>query len=193
MKMNTRRDLLESIRPRISTPLRRVTPPLATSVMHIYLLLIAIVPSAAFVWRGSQPPRRCIEYAQRLSTQLAMSWSDPDWNWGSATGSAHIEAVRLRKELASPEQRKQFLGAVGMMDPDDYADGKIVLALTIQRAAKKCFADDYGLDEEEQCSWRALMDDMADARFEGYRGDLLLAAEIGDRVGLIESKRLSNL
>jgi hypothetical protein len=159
----------------------------------MHLLLIAIIPSAAFVRSGSQPPRRCIEHAQRLSAQLGMSWSDPDWNWGSTTGGAHIEAVRLRKELASPGQRKQFLDAVGMMDPDNYADGKIVLALTIQRAAKECFADDYGLDEEEQRSWQALLDDMADARFEGYRGDLLLAAEIGDRVGLIESKRLSNL
>lgn len=122
-----------------------------------------------------------------------MSWSDPDWKWGSASGKAHVTAQRLRSELSTPEERKSFIAAVGMMDPEDWKDGKVVLALNIQRAAKRCYAADYGLSEDDQTSWRALMDEMAEGLYEGYRGDILLAEAIGDRLGLIESKRLAAL
>ena len=37
------------------------------------------------------------------------------------------------------------------------------------------------------------MNDMAACRFEGYQGDLLLAEEIGERLGPTESERLSAL
>ena len=127
------------------------------------------------------------------SPSAQMSWSDPDWQWGSATGEAHRQAQRLREELASPAERTRFLTGLGMMDADDFRDSKVVLALTCQRAAKRCFAAQYGLDEEEQQSWRSLMDDLAACRFEGNRGDLLLADAIMERVGLIEGKKLANL
>ena len=122
-----------------------------------------------------------------------MSWSDADWKWGSAAGEAHKEALRLREALSMPNQRSNFLTAIGMMDEEDWADGKVVLALKIQRASKRCYATVYGLDTEEQDSWRALMNDMAAASFEGYRGDLLLAEAIIERLGMIEGKRLSSL
>ena len=122
-----------------------------------------------------------------------MSWSDPDWNWGSANGAAHVEAARLRASLNTPDQRARFLTDVGMMDPLDWEDSKIVLALKIQRAAKLCFAKDYGLEREEQESWRELMNDMAACKFEGYRGDLLLADAIIERLTLIDAKRVSAL
>lgn len=122
-----------------------------------------------------------------------MSWSDPEWKWGSAAGKAHVEAARLRSELSTPEQRATFLTGVGMMDPDDWADSKVVLALTIQRAAKRCYAAAYNLDQEQQLAWRSLMDDIASCQFEGYRGDVNLAEAIIERLGLIEGKRLSAL
>ena len=130
---------------------------------------------------------------RRHEITLQMSWSDPDWKWGSASGKAHDTAQRLRSSLSTPEARSAFIRDVGMMDPQDFKDGKVVLALNIQRAAKRCYAADYGLDSEEQNSWRALMNEMADCQFEGYRGDVLLAEAIGDRLGLIESKRLAAL
>lgn len=121
------------------------------------------------------------------------AWSDPDWNWGSANGKAHDEALRLRAALSTPEERESFLTDVGMLDEEDWEDSKVVLALKCQRASMGCFAAQYGLSEEQQVGWRALTDEMAACKFEGYRGDLLLAEEIGDRLGLIESKRLSAL
>ena len=127
------------------------------------------------------------------AASLRMSWTDANWNWGSTQGLAHEEALRLTTALSTPEQRGKFLTGIGMMDPEDFADSKIVLALNIQRAAKRCYAADYGLDPEEQLAWQALMDEMAACRFEGYRGDELLAVAIMDRVGLIESKRLASL
>ena len=129
----------------------------------------------------------------RAAAPLMSSWSDPDWKWGSASGKAHAEARRLRSALSSPEERERFLTGVGMMDPDDLAESKVVLALKIQRAAKRCFAAEHGLEAEEQAAWRALMDGMADCEFEGYRGDLRLAEAIIERLGLIEGKRLSAL
>ena len=126
--------------------------------------------------------------------QVIGQWSDPGWNWGSANGEAHNEAMRLRASLSTPEKRERFLTDVGMLDEEDWEDSKVVLALACQRASKLCYAKDYpNLDKEAQLAWRALMNDMAACRFEGYQGDLLLAEEIGERLGQIESERLSAL
>jgi len=155
------------------------------------LLLLSTSSSLAFVLHPGTV--RSIVTMALASSPTKMSWSDPDWNWGSANGKAHDEALRLRKALRLPEQRQAFLTGVGMMDPLDWEDSKIVLALKCQRAAKKCFAKDYGLDGGEQQAWRSLMDDMAECAFEGYRGDVRLAEAIGDRLSLSESKRLASL
>ena len=153
------------------------------------LLCVSFVHPASFVVHPAATLRR-----REVTKPLLMAtWSDPEWNWGSANGKAHEAAARLRSSLSTPAQRESFLMDVGMMDPLDFEDSKIVLALKCQRAAKRCYAADYSLDDEEQQEWRALMNDMADCQFEGYGGDQKLAAAIGDRLGLIESKRLSNL
>lgn len=122
-----------------------------------------------------------------------MSWSDPDWSWGSATGKAHDAARQLRESLDSPEARQQFVTGLGMMDPEDWEESKLVLALKIQRAAKRCYGKAHGLDQDEQSSWRALVDAMAACEFEGYRGDLRLAEAIIERLGLSEGKRVASL
>ena len=63
----------------------------------------------------------------------------------------------------------------------------------LQDTASLVFAKQYGLDEEEQQEWRSLVAEMAACAFEGYRGDLLLADAIGERLGLSESKRLASV
>jgi hypothetical protein len=122
-----------------------------------------------------------------------MGWSDDDWQWGSAAGEAHKVACDLRESLATPEKRASFLTDLGMMDPRDFSDSKVVLALLIQRLSERCFADEHGLDVDKQDNWREIMEEMAACRFEGYRGDILLAEAIMDRIGLIEGKRLASL
>ena len=62
-----------------------------------------------------------------------------------------------------------------------------------QRRLLRNIAEEYGLDQDEQLSWQTLMDEMLQASFEGYRGDLRLAEALIDRVGLIEGKRLGSL
>ena len=90
--------------------------------------------------------------------QVIGQWSDPCWNWGSANGEAHNEAMRLRASLSTPEKRERFLTDVGMLDEEDWEDSKVVLALACQRASKLCYAKDYpNLDKEAQLAWRALM------------------------------------
>ena len=122
-----------------------------------------------------------------------MGWSDENWQWGSAAGEAHKVCCALRTSLETPESRASFLTDLGMMDAEDFSDGKIVLALQIQRASTPGFAEEHGLDADDQEGWRELLDEMAACRFEGYRGDIMLAEAIMDRVGLIEGKRLASL
>ena len=131
--------------------------------------------------------------ARETKLQTIGQWSMPRWNWGSANGKAHDEACRLRSDLSTPDQRSRFLTDVGMLDEEDWEDSKVVLALKCQRAAKRCYAKDYGLDKEEQLAWRALAEGMAACRFEGYDGDILLAEDIGERLGPVEAERLSAL
>ena len=141
---------------------------------------------------SAQPATTAARLTARRAA-LRLSWSDPEWKWGSAAGKAHDVAQQLRASLSTSTERERFLTGLGMMDPDDFADSKVVLALKIQRASKKCYAKDYGLDADEQSSWRGIMNDMAACEFEGYRGDVRLAEAIIDRLGLIEGKRLANL
>ena len=152
--------------------------------------LPALVLHPAVTTRTVTTRTRCRD----TKLQVIGQWSDPGWNWGSANGEAHNEAMRLRASLSTPEKRERFLTDVGMLDEEDWEDSKVVLALACQRASKLCYAKDYpNLDKEAQLAWRALMNDMAACRFEGHQGDLLLAEEIGERLGQIESERLSAL
>ena len=152
------------------------------------LALLSTLP--ALVLHPAVTTRACRD----TKLQVIGQWSDPGWNWGSANGEAHNEAMRLRASLSTPEKRERFLTDVGMLDEEDWEDSKVVLALACQRASKLCYAKDYpNLDKEAQLAWRALMNDMAACRFEGYQGDLLLAEEIGERLGPTESERLSAL
>ena len=61
------------------------------------------------------------------------------------------------------------------------------------QASKRCFAAAYGLDDEAQLAWRELLDEMAGCRFEGSRGDVMLAEAIIDRLPPDKSTWLSAL
>ena len=154
-------------------------------------VMAALLPALALAYVPA-PIAPLVAESRSAEPHMSM-WNDPEWQWGSAKGTAHEEALRLRASLTTPEQRSKFLTDVGMMDRADFDDSKVVLALKIQRAAKRCYAEAYGLDKEEQLAWRELMNDMAACRFEGYRGDLLLAESIMERSGLIEGHRLAAL
>ena len=88
-----------------------------------------------------------------------MGWSDPDWNWGSANGAAHDEAMKVRGALSTPEERSQFLFLV-FAGQAPYEDIKMALALKCQHARN------LGYDDEQR-SWEGLMEEMAACKFEG--------------------------
>lgn len=113
--------------------------------------------------------------------------------WHCARCGHAAESHAAENSLSTAEARSRFLTDVGMLDEEDWEDSKVVLALKCQRAAQRCHAADYGLDEDAQDSWQSLADDMASCKFEGYGGDLRLVEAIGDRLSLSESKRLSAL
>lgn len=131
----------------------------------------------------------CVRSALKASVPR-MSWSDPEWNFGSANGKAHAAATRLRAALSTPAEREEFLATL-LRATASWEDAKTVLALKCQRASKRCFASEHDLDAEDQLAWRALMNEMVECRFEGYRGELGLADAIAERLTLTERMRLS--
>ena len=140
---------------------------------------------------GHASAQRAARVRPHEPTMLA--WSDASWQWGSAAGEAHVEAARLREELGTAAAREAF--ALSVADGStSFEDAKLALALLCQRASKQCFAARHGLDDaEERDQWRALVQEMAQCRFEGPRGDVLLAEAIGERLGLVERARLNSL
>ena len=102
-----------------------------------------------------------------------MGWSDPGWNWGSANGDAHDEAMRVRSGLAEPAARQQFLqdAWAGTISMDE---AKMALALKCQRARN------VGYDSDRR--WAMLMEDIAACKFEEEGGDEKLANAIRERL-----------
>ena len=157
------------------------------------MLLSLLTPSVFTLVQHPFDINALTPFRGRLKAPCMAAWSDPEWRWGCADGTAHAVATRLKTSLSTAEARSRFLTDVGMLDEEDWEDSKVVLALKCQRAAQRCHAADYGLDEDAQDSWQSLADDMASCKFEGYGGDLRLVEAIGDRLSLSESKRLSAL
>ena len=78
-----------------------------------------------------------------------------------------------------------------MMDPLDWEDSKIVLALKCQRVMEN--PKDYSLEDNEREAWRTLMDEIVDCQYEGYEGDLRLAEAVVERLGVVESLRMQQI
>ncbi|CAJ1418681.1 unnamed protein product [Effrenium voratum] len=96
-------------------------------------------------------------------------WADPGWNWGSASGTAHDEAMALRSRLRSKVQRQTWLDRLeeGELDAEEL---KLALGLRIQHAAR-ANADGNGR------GWQ-LMQDMAAVKYEGPDGPQLLKEDL---------------
>ena len=107
--------------------------------------------------------------ARQHLDSLSMGWSSPDWNWGSAVGSAHDEAMNVRAALATPEARQEFLRATAAGDAE-IEDAKMALALKCQRARN------FRYDTDGR--WEMLMEEMARCDFEGEDGVEKLAQAI---------------
>ena len=52
-------------------------------------------------------------------------WSSPSWNWGSAVGDAHNEAMRIRGALRDEELRRQWL--VSMIGGSSAVEWEVVV------------------------------------------------------------------
>ena len=122
--------------------------------------------SAALI---SPVPHAVPRYAPRRAI-ISMGWSSPSWNWGSAVGDAHNEAMRVRDSLSTPEKRTQFLQD-NAANSADLEDAKMALALSCQRARN------IGYDLPGR-PWEGLMEDMAACKFEGEDGPEKLATAI---------------
>ena len=86
----------------------------------------------------------------------------------------------LRKILATKDERANFLSAVTV--DAEFEATKVVLALTIQRASKGWYAEEYGFTEAEQAAWKQIMDDMVECHFEGEKGNEVLIEAISERL-----------
>ena len=62
-----------------------------------------------------------------------MGFGDPGWNWGSAMGTAHDEAMQIRSRLSTEEARSNFLFTV-FAGQADLEEMKLALALKCQAA-----------------------------------------------------------
>jgi len=114
-----------------------------------------------------------------------MGWSEPNWNWGSAIGDAHNEAMKVRRALATAEARVQFLQDTSKGE-GNFEDAKMALALACQRARNLGYDTPDGIRDGGKWptggKWESLMEDMAACKFEGDSGDEALADAIRQRL-----------
>ena len=87
------------------------------------LALLSTLTAALVLQHAAVTRTRCRD----TKLQVIGQWSEPGWNWGSANGEAHNEALRIRSSLSTPDQRERFLTDVGMLDEEDWEDSKVVL------------------------------------------------------------------
>lgn len=118
-------------------------------------LIVALLVTCSSFSPGARPSRRV------RRAKAVMSWSDPDWNWGSPFGKAHDCAALLRTKLSTVGAREGWVEAAvaGEVDLDEM---KLALALRIQHA-RRAGTDGNGV------GWR-LMSAMAQCKYEGADG-----------------------
>ena len=98
-------------------------------------------------------------------------------------------AEGLKLILDTEEEREKFVAAVEV--DAEFEATKVVLALKIDHATMHYNAKHYTLSDAEQESWRGVLDDMVECRFEGERGDQELVAAISSRMELPDAERTS--
>ena len=150
-------------------------------------------PSVAAWWRGATLGPFTKPICGR-SIVARMSSRAPEWLCGDDTAMAHDKASALRRRLATPGARERFLTGLGMMDPEDFAESKLVLVLHIQRVARDEVAAARRDDSHAvRSGWISLANALMTGRFEVQGGDLLLADAITDQLPSAEAHRLSIL
>merc|ERR1719310_2743381 len=93
-------------------------------------VLIAIKPLQSFTHPVGL---RSVPLARPARTQpVSMGFSSPNWKWGDGSGEAAVEVVRVRRMLATQEDRERFMK---VMDEDraDLLDAKVALALLCEK------------------------------------------------------------
>lgn len=103
--------------------------------------------------------------------RFEMSWSDSNWNWGSAVGKAHDVAMKTRSSLRTRDVRKAWIEKIASEgDTLDIEELKMVIALRMQLGSRQ---------GKDGCGtgWN-LMCDMADCRYEGASGLELLKGDL---------------
>mmetsp|Transcript_101687 Transcript_101687/g.195167 ORF Transcript_101687/g.195167 Transcript_101687/m.195167 type:complete len:211 (+) Transcript_101687:97-729(+) len=137
-------------------------------------LLVGSSAAAGFSPSGTQssmPPSHRVPPALMGSS----GWASPTWNWGSAIGDAHNEAMRVRSALGDAKSRTAFIEALNSGTADMF-DAKLALALKCQRARN------FGYDDAGRI-WEDLMEAMAKCDFEAPAdGDDKLAEAINVRL-----------
>lgn len=98
-------------------------------------------------------------------------FSDPNWNWGSSNGTGHDAAMKLRRRLATIDQRTDFIASiVGESDDFNLEDVKLALALRFQRAARERIV---GSEQGYK-----IMDKMATLKYENAEGEAYLQRDL---------------
>ena len=114
---------------------------------RVWAILMTIVSSScAYV-----PYAKLSQRARFSKLSIEMGWNSPTWGWGTASGDAHGEAMRLRTSLGDPLVRVKFLQASAAGE-SDLEDVKMVLALSCQRARNVGYDTREGAWETAQ--WR---------------------------------------
>ena len=125
------------------------------SVLFVFLLYLHVVVGYWY-WSLSRSVR-LTHSPRRLDM---MSWSDPNWNWGSAVGKAHDVAITTRARLRTMEARKAWIEEIASGGDDvDVEELKMVIALRMQLSSRQG-KDGCGV------GWN-IMCDLAECRYEG--------------------------
>ena len=101
------------------------------------MLLSLLTPSVFTLVQHPFDINALTPFRGRLKAPCMAAWSDPEWRWGCADGTAHAVATRLKTSLSTAEARSRFLTDVGMLDEEDWEDSKVVLtpSASVQQSA----------------------------------------------------------
>eukprot|EP00242_Pyramimonas_sp_CCMP2087_P009927 CAMPEP_0198201992 /NCGR_PEP_ID=MMETSP1445-20131203/5038_1 /TAXON_ID=36898 /ORGANISM="Pyramimonas sp., Strain CCMP2087" /LENGTH=171 /DNA_ID=CAMNT_0043872685 /DNA_START=318 /DNA_END=833 /DNA_ORIENTATION=- len=107
-------------------------------------------------------------------------WASPTWNWGSARGDAHDEALKIRTKLNAPQSRSTWLEQMVTTDSlVSWSEVKLVLALKWQRAA-------HARRDGGEAGYGYVMEQLRRAKYEGsVEADKKFVSDMEERLAVI--------